>query len=95
VNSKEDIRPISYVKAHAPDVLNQVRETQRPLYITQNGEAKAVLLDTESYERMTKALGMLKLLTQGEQDVQEGRIQDQDEFFAEMDEYLKKENSHG
>lgn len=95
MNSKEDIRPISYVKAHAPDVLNQVRETQRPLYITQNGEAKAVLLDTESYERMTKALGMLKLLTQGEQDVQEGRIQDQDEFFAEMDEYLKKENSHG
>ena len=95
MDSKEDIRPISYVKAHAPDVLNQVRETQRPLYITQNGEAKAVLLDTESYERMTKALGMLKLLTQGEQDVQKGRMQDQDEFFAEMDEYLKKENSHG
>ncbi|MCK9525835.1 MAG: type II toxin-antitoxin system Phd/YefM family antitoxin [Limnochordia bacterium] len=95
MDSKEDIRPISYVKAHAPDVLNRVRETQRPLYITQNGEAKAVLLDTESYERMTKALGMLKLLTQGEQDVQKGRMQDQDEFFAEMDEYLKKENSHG
>lgn len=94
MDSKEDIRPISYVKAHAPDVLNQVRETQRPLYITQNGEAKAVLLDTESYERMTKALGMLKLLAQGEQDVQERRVQDQDGFFAEMDKYLKKEYSH-
>ncbi len=84
MDSKEDIRPISYVKAHASDVLNQVRETQRPLNLTQNGEAKAVLLDTESYERMTKALGLLKLFTQGERDVQEGGVQDQSAFWMSI-----------
>lgn len=85
MDSKRDIRPISYVKAHAPEVLHQVQETRRPLYITQNGEAKAVLLDTDSYEKMTKAIGLLKLLTQGERDIIEGRTQSQEEFFAEME----------
>lgn len=85
MDSKRDIRPISYVKAHAPEVLHQVQETRRPLYITQNGEAKAVLLDTDSYEKMTKAIGLLKLLTQGEGDIIEGRTQSQEEFFAEME----------
>ena len=47
---KEDIRPISYVKAHAADMLEQVNKTRRPVFVTQNGEAKAVLLDSESYE---------------------------------------------
>lgn len=51
MKSKEDIRPISYIRANAPQVLAQISETQRPLYITQNGEAKAVLLSTESYEK--------------------------------------------
>ena len=82
---KEDIRPISYVKANAASILEQVNETHRPVYITQNGEAKGVLLDTESYEKMIKAIGLLKVLSQGENDVREGRYQSQDEFFSEMD----------
>jgi len=48
---KEDIRPISYVKAHAADILNQVNKTHRPIFVTQNGEAKAVLIDSDSYEK--------------------------------------------
>lgn len=89
MRSKEDIRPISYVKAHAPDVLDHVSETQRPMYITQNGEARAVLLDVDSYEKMIQALGLLKLLAQGEQDVVEGRTRTQEEFFREMDDYFR------
>jgi prevent-host-death family protein len=61
MHSKEDIRSISYVKSHAADIVLQVNETQRPVYVTQNGEAKAVLLDPQSYEKMKKALGLLKL----------------------------------
>lgn len=88
--SQEDIRPISYVKAHAPDVLNQVRETQRPMYVTQNGEAKAVLLDVEAYEKMVRAIGLLKLLAQGERDIVEGKTQPQEDFFTDLDEFLAK-----
>ena len=62
MNIKEDIRPISYIKANAAEILTQVNETHRPVYVTQNGEAKAVLLDTESFENMKKALGLLKLI---------------------------------
>lgn len=85
MNSKEDIRPISYIKANAAEILSQVNETQRPVYVTQNGEARAVLLDTDSYEKMRKALGLLKILAQGERDVAEGRVLSQEELFFEMD----------
>lgn len=81
MNSKEDIRPISYIKANAAEILAQVNETHRPVYVTQNGEARAVLLDTESYEKMKKALGLLKLLAQGERDVAEGNALSQEDFF--------------
>jgi prevent-host-death family protein len=74
MNIKEDIRPISYIKANAAEILEQVNETHRPIYVTQNGEARAVLLDTESYEKMKKALGLLKLLTQGESDIAAGKV---------------------
>jgi PHD/YefM family antitoxin component YafN of YafNO toxin-antitoxin module len=57
----------------------------RPVYVTQNGEAKAVLLDTESYEKMRNALGLLKLLAQGETDVINGHVLSQEDFFTEMD----------
>lgn len=92
MNSEEDIRPISYVKANAAEVLDQVNETQRPVYITQNGAARAVLLDPASYEIMKKAFGILKLLAQGERDIVEGKVTPQEDFFAGMDHRLRIEN---
>jgi prevent-host-death family protein len=85
MNIKEDIRPISYIKANAAEILEQVNETHRPIYVTQNGEARAVLLDTESYEKMKKALGLLKLLTQGESDIAAGKVLSQEVFFSGLD----------
>ncbi len=85
MNSKEDIRSISYVKTHAADILMQVNETQRPIYVTQNGEARAVMIDPESYYKMKTALGLLKLTAQGEKDLAEGRITEQDQFFAGLE----------
>ncbi|KGP74774.1 prevent-host-death protein [Desulfosporosinus sp. Tol-M] len=88
MNSKEDIRPISYIKANAAEILEQVNETRRPVYVTQNGEARAVLVDTESYENMKKAIGLLKLLTQGESDIVNGKVLSQEDFFSSLDREL-------
>jgi prevent-host-death family protein len=68
------IKPISYLKANAADVLNELREVREPLIITQNGEAKAVLQDVASYEETQETLALLKLLAMGQQDVAEGRL---------------------
>jgi len=87
---KEDIRPISYVKAHAADILIQVNKTRRPIFVTQNGEAKAVLLDSESYENMKNAIGLLKVISQSEKDVKNGRIIDQNDVFSRIENKLKK-----
>lgn len=93
MKSREDIRPISYVKANAAEILSQVNKTQRPVYITQNGEAKAVLLDPETYDRMRQALGLLKLLAQGEKDAAQGKVIPQEELFDELDQKLGLERS--
>jgi prevent-host-death family protein len=85
MNIREDIRPISYIKANAAEILAQVNETRRPVYVTQNGEAKAVLVDPESYEKMKKAVGLLKLLAQGERDLDEGKFLSQEDSFASLD----------
>jgi prevent-host-death family protein len=87
---KEDIRPISYVKAHAADILNQVNKTHRPIFVTQNGEAKAVLIDSDSYENMKNALGILRLISHGEKDIRNGKIIDQVEVFSRIENKLKK-----
>ncbi|MBU4553496.1 MAG: type II toxin-antitoxin system Phd/YefM family antitoxin [Firmicutes bacterium] len=85
MNIKEDIKPISYIKANAAEILEQVNETHRPVYITQNGEARAVLMDPESYEKMKKAIGLLKLLAQGERDIVDGNVLSKEELFLAMD----------
>jgi len=81
---KNDIRPITYLKAKASDLLKQVNETQRPVIITQNGEPRAVLQDPKSYEDMRYALGLLKLISQGEEDIRKGKHRSQDEVFSRI-----------
>lgn len=87
---KEDIRPISYVKTHAADILSQVNKTHRPVFVTQNGEAKAVLIDSESYENMKNALGLLKLIAQGEKEIKNSHVIDQNKVFSRIENNLKK-----
>jgi len=86
---KEDIRPISYIKAHAADILSQVNQTRRPVFVTQNGEAKAVLLDSESYENMKNAIALLKIISQGENDIKNDRIINQTEVFSKIEHKFK------
>ena len=81
---REDIRPVTYLKSRAVDLLNQLNKTHRPVVITQNGEARAVIQDPESYERTKTAIGFLKLLVQGEEDIRSAKTYDQDELFDRL-----------
>ncbi len=90
MNFRNDIRPISYIKTNAADMLKRVNETRNPIIITQNGEAKAVLLDTESYQSMINSMGILKVLSQSENDIEKENLQDQDNMFLELDKKMKK-----
>lgn len=90
MKAKRDIKSISYIKSHAAKVLSQVNQTHKPVYITQNGEAKAVLMDTDSYESIRKASTLLKLISFGENDINSGKIKEQNEFFDELETKLKK-----
>jgi prevent-host-death family protein len=79
---KEDVRPVTYLKSNAADLLEQINTTHRVVVITQNGTARAVLQDPESYEQMQRAIGLLKLVAQGEADVRAQRTMAADEVFA-------------
>jgi len=90
MNLSEDIKPITYLKSRAADLLKQINETHRPVVITQNGEPKAVLQDPESYENMRNAIGILKLISQGEEDIKTGKSKSQEEVFANIENLLKE-----
>ena len=68
------VKPISYLKANAAEVLLQLTEQREPLVITQNGEAKAVIQDIASYEETQETLALLKILALGNQDIEANRV---------------------
>lgn len=84
----EDIKPISYLKAKTADVINSVNENQRAVFITQNGEAKAVVQDIKSYENAQNTLHFLKLIIQSENDIDNGNVIAQDEMFENLEKKL-------
>ncbi|MDP3300912.1 MAG: type II toxin-antitoxin system Phd/YefM family antitoxin [Sulfuricurvum sp.] len=88
MNLATDIKPISYLKAKTADALLYVNESHRPLIITQNGEAKAVIQDIESYQNMKNAISLLKLLAEGEKEIQSGNFVSQDSFFEKIEQKL-------
>ena len=90
MNLKEDIKPISYIKTNAAKILKQVNETHNPVIITQNGEAKAVLLDVESYQQMRDSIGILKILSQSERDIEKQELYPQEKVFSEIENKLRK-----
>jgi len=85
-----DIKPVTYLKSRAADLLKQVNDTRRPVIITQNGEPRAVVQDPESFENMKKAIGLLKLISMGEENIRAGKKQTQKEVFDMIGKDLKK-----
>lgn len=69
------IKPISYLKAHASEVIRELGEQREPFIITQNGEAKVVMQDVKSYEQTQETLALLKILALGNQQIESGKVQ--------------------
>lgn len=90
MNIVNDIRPVTYLKANTADLLKQINDTHRPVIITQNGEPKAVLQDPQSFENMRNAIGILKLLSQGEEDIKKGNVVEQNDLFSKIEKKIKK-----
>ncbi len=90
MNIIDDIKPVTYLKSKAATLLDQINATRRPVIITQNGEPRAVLQDPESYENMRNAIGLLKLISQGESDIHNGKVKPQEELFDEIEDALKE-----
>ncbi len=84
-----DIKPITYLKTNTAHLLEQINETHRPVIITQNGVPKAVLQDPRSYENMRNALGILKLISQGEEDIKNRKTKSQENVFDKLEKTLK------
>ena len=85
-----DIKPVTYLKSRAADVLKYINKTHRPMIITQNGEAKAVIQDPKSYEDMRNAITLLKLLSFAEEEIKNGNTHSQEDVFHSVEELLKK-----
>ena len=69
------IKAISYLKAHTAEIVRNLGEQREPLVITQNGEAKAVMQDIESYEQTQDTMALLKILALGNCQIEEGKVQ--------------------
>lgn len=78
------IKPISYLKAHASEVIRQLTTEQEPIVITQNGEAKAVIQDVKSYEQGQESLALLKILALGNRQIEEGQVQSAESAIAQL-----------
>lgn len=79
------VKPISYLKSHAASIANEIAESGEPLLITQNGEARLVVMDVHAYERQQETLALLKLLSLGQRDIDAGRMRDADDVFADLE----------
>jgi prevent-host-death family protein len=66
------IKPISYLKSHTADIVKELTDTREPMFITQNGEAKMVVMDVRSYEEHEETLALLKILALGQRDIEQG-----------------------
>ena len=78
------IKPISYLKAHAAEIVRKLGEQREPLIITQNGEAKVVVQDIESYERTQETMALLKILALGMRQVEEGRVSSAEDVIGRL-----------
>jgi len=88
MNLKEVIRPITYLKTNAADVLNTVSQSHSPMIITHNGEAKMVVQDIDSYTKLNESLTMLKIVAMSKEQIDQGKLRDAETVFSKIDKKL-------
>jgi len=81
---EHDVRPVTYMKTKAAELLRSVDESRLPVVITQSGEPKGVLMDFTSYRELREATLLLRLLAQGEADVRQGNTTAQEQVFKSL-----------
>lgn len=86
-----DIRPVTYLKSKASDLLKQVNDTRRHVVITQNGEPRAVLQDTASFEETKRALTLMKLIHQSEEAITQKQVTSHENVFMELNARLDRQ----
>ncbi len=79
------VKPISYLKSHAAEIVRDITENREPMLITQNGEAKLVVMDVKSYEEQEETFALLKILALGNREIEQGKFRDAEVVFAELD----------
>jgi len=89
----ETVKSISYLKAHASEILRDVSANRKTMIITQNGEAKAVLQDVKIYEELQESLALLKILALSNKNKEEGKYKPIDDSFKDIRKQIKKNNS--
>lgn len=81
----EQIKPITYLKSNAADIVKEFADNPQPIIITQNGEAKMVVMDIGEYEKQQETIALLKLLALGRKEFKEGKHSDAQAFLDAMD----------
>jgi len=84
VKPSEDIQPLSTFRANAASLVQQVRETKRPLVLTQHGRSAAVILDVGEYEAMVEEIELLRDVRQAEYQLDSGQGIDSDTAEARL-----------
>ena len=80
----EDIRPVTELKRNAQKILDQIHRTRRPVILTKNGKADAVLIDAKTYEKHLKLSNLARLLAEGEEDIAAGRTREMGQALREF-----------
>jgi prevent-host-death family protein len=86
----EAVKPISFLKAHASEIVNDMTDTHRTLVITQRGEAKAVLQDVTSFEQTQESLALLKIVALSLSSIEKGRFKPMRKAFSDLDQKIAK-----
>jgi prevent-host-death family protein len=87
----ERVKPISYLKAHAPQMIRGLAQGREPVVITLRGVAKAVLQDIGSYEQTQETLALLKMLALTGKAVEQGKVRPAGQAFARVRARVKKQ----
>lgn len=88
----ESVKPISYLKTHASEVIREVSENYKTILIIHNGEAKAILQDVKAYEKQQETLAMLKMLALSTKSIKEGKVKPIRKAFSELQKKIDKFN---
>jgi prevent-host-death family protein len=90
ISLRENIKPVSYIKTNAAQMVRYVNERKNPVIITQNGHAKAVLMDIETYQDTEDAFALMNIIKLAEKDIKDGNVKKADDVFKNIKERIAK-----